>query len=150
MPSRMRVDETFFMKKRLILVATGLACVFIAGYFVHAWLTKTRINRETFDRIEVGMTLAEVEDLIGVPPGNYETRQRRFIHFANETFILHLMADPPVATWSSNDGEITIRLSNDARVAHKDFEEIELESLQDTIWRRLGFSPQQSEVTIID
>jgi len=140
------------MKKRLLLVFAGFACVLIAGYFLHAWLTKTHINRETFERIENGMTLAEVEQIIGVPPGNYETRQRNGPRHPRSAYVLfegnNIYSIAPEVTWSSNDGEIIVTVSKDGRVMHKHFNDVELESVSDTLRRWLGFAPEPDAVWV--
>ena len=92
---------------------------------------------------------AMVEELIGVPPGVYQTRRRRHVTIESSSFLWHWIDDGRTFWWSSNDGEITIRLSKDGRVTNKTFQDVSLESPQDTIWRWLGF-PQPTGVILID
>jgi hypothetical protein len=54
------------MKKRLSLLA-GLLCLLLLGGYLLLWLTAPRISHANFERIEVGMGLAEVEELLGRP-----------------------------------------------------------------------------------
>lgn len=59
------------MRKRLLFTLGPLALVLLGGYAL-LWWTAPRVSRANFGRIEVGMTLAEVEALLG-PPGMYAT-----------------------------------------------------------------------------
>jgi hypothetical protein len=136
------LDETFFingegkdraMKKRLPLLLGGAACLLVAGYFLHAWLTKTSINRDTFERIEEGMTLKEVEELIGLPPGEYE---KSVIYWLEPDFGMR----GECKSWSSDDGAITVWVSPEGKVTHKDFYEPLLrENTLDMLRRWVGF-----------
>jgi hypothetical protein len=58
--------------RRLRWVLTGLA-VMIAVGAVALWPREDRITREKFHRIEIGMSRAEVEAILGGPPGDYRT-----------------------------------------------------------------------------
>ena len=58
-------------KRRLILL--GLVAVLGTGTFVSvlAMMPRPRFSREDFNRIKEGMTLDEVEAVLGLPPGDY-------------------------------------------------------------------------------
>jgi hypothetical protein len=59
------------MRRRTLLVAlAGLAVVVAAGAVVVLWPREDRITQENCDRIHEGMTLTEVEAILG-PPGDY-------------------------------------------------------------------------------
>jgi hypothetical protein len=61
------------MHRRKLLVALGGLAVLVAvGAFV-VWPRADRITRENYDRIREGMTRAEVEAILGGPPGDYRT-----------------------------------------------------------------------------
>ncbi len=156
-------DETFFingegedrtMKKRLLLLLGGGACLLAAGYFVHAWLTKSPINRDTFERIEEGMTVKEVEELIGLPPGSYGTAWQRVNVLGDEADhkFWHLSHEKKYVHWSSNDGEITVSVSPDGKVTGKMFYYLEgtiSEGPLDTLRRWIGF-PREPVVMSIE
>jgi hypothetical protein len=59
--------------RRRVLLSVSILAVLAIGIFVGGWLLqpKPRIDQESYDRIKVGMTLAEVEAIIGAPPGDY-------------------------------------------------------------------------------
>jgi hypothetical protein len=59
------------MRRRKLIGAVGLAVLIAVGAFV-AWPRPQRITREKFDRIQDGMSRAEVEAILG-PPGDYTT-----------------------------------------------------------------------------
>jgi hypothetical protein len=60
------------MRRRKLLVAlAGLAVVSAAGVLV-LWPKPSRVTRENIDRIRDGMSLAEVEAILG-PRGDYTT-----------------------------------------------------------------------------
>src|SRR5262245_54377140 len=55
------------------IIAVGLFAVVLAGLAV-AWLRPRpmpKFTKEQFDKIQVGMTLAEVEAVLGCKPGNH-------------------------------------------------------------------------------
>jgi hypothetical protein len=116
----------------------------VAGYFLHAWLTKSPINRDTFERIEEGMTQKDIEELIGLPPGQYE----RDAIFLNVPGAMH---GETCESWSSNDGEIIVWVSSEGKVTDKTFnnEPVGRESTFDTLRRWLGF-PREPVVIVID
>jgi hypothetical protein len=47
----------------------------ILGYFVRDYWPQSGISRYNYRQIQLGMTYAEVEELIGLPPGTYRTKQ---------------------------------------------------------------------------
>jgi hypothetical protein len=59
-------------RRKLVAVVVGLAVLFAAGAFV-LWPREDRITRENFNRIREGTTRAEVESILGGPPGDYRT-----------------------------------------------------------------------------
>lgn len=135
------------MKKRLLLLLGGAACLLVAGYFVYGWLTASPINRDTFERIENGMTLKEVEELIGLPPGEYE---KGVMYWYAEPGSMFGMKGDKCESWSSNNGQIVVWVSPEGKVTDKDFNEpLERESTFDTLRRWLGF-PREPVVILVD
>jgi hypothetical protein len=59
-------------RKPLSVLAVGLAVVVVVGAFA-LWPGQSKITRESFDRIQKGMSRAEVEAILGGPPGDYRT-----------------------------------------------------------------------------
>jgi hypothetical protein len=104
------------MRRRKLLVALAALAVVAAGVVV-LWpqpQPSSRITRENFDRIKVGMSRTEVEAILG-PPGDYRTR-------LGETDGTDVIGSPPwqpdwvdygpaIATWQplvSDTGERAI------------------------------------------
>ena len=81
-------------RRRLLLVSGVLALIAVAGYMA-LWLTapRFRISEESAKLIKKGMTQAEVEAVLGVPPGDYSVTHRgnQTIHHFNE---IGLTGDP--------------------------------------------------------
>jgi len=62
------------MTKRRLLWLAYAACVLLAVFWGVRLLTpRHRINQESFEKIQVGMTLEEVAEIVGAPPGAYAT-----------------------------------------------------------------------------
>jgi hypothetical protein len=91
------------MKSRirlLILVSVLLAL------WLTLFLSKGRISRRNFEKIRVGMTTKEVEDILG-PQGDYSTRP---IELAGHT-----------PHWMTNNAVIWVWFDSHGRVVSKDF-----------------------------
>jgi hypothetical protein len=67
-------------RRRLLLVGLGALALLGCGLIV--WLTypRHRLNQASYERIEVGMTLEEVEAILGGPAADY-TGGRASIRF---------------------------------------------------------------------
>jgi hypothetical protein len=85
-------------RRKLLLLLAGLA-VLAVGVVV-LWPRTDRITRENYDRIQPGMTRAEVEAILG-PPGDYRTG-------LGETYGLY--ARPGPAQWDidSLDNDLSL------------------------------------------
>src|SRR5438128_1751089 len=60
------------MRRRFLISFTlliGLAAAVFLGFW--AMQPRPRIDQETLDKIQIGMTEREVIDIIGAPPGDY-------------------------------------------------------------------------------
>jgi hypothetical protein len=128
----------FAMGRRWLLILGALGLLAVVGVLVLVFLPQPgdRITRETFDEIREGMTLWEVEQLIGVPPGDYTTGDR----------VVYL---PPASAghgpirheWQGDEGGIEVWLNADGRVVWKDFTSVvafKRHSLLERLRRRLG------------
>lgn len=58
------------LKRKLLIFSLLLVALPLAGVLAHAIFGK-RLRVENVDQIHKGMSLAEVEKLLGGPPGNY-------------------------------------------------------------------------------
>jgi hypothetical protein len=60
------------MRRRKVLVGLGGLAVVVAAGTVVLWPRAERVTRENFDRIQIGMSQADMEAILG-PPGDYRT-----------------------------------------------------------------------------
>jgi outer membrane protein assembly factor BamE (lipoprotein component of BamABCDE complex) len=105
------------MKRRRLLVLAGVvlaAAVLVpAGLELHAYRQKGARGRpidwEHFERIKEGMSRAEVEALLGGPPGDYHTENIFYCSFG-------VTLDGQFERWSGNEGAILIRFDKQDRV----------------------------------
>lgn len=131
------------MKVPLLLVSVG--CLWVGSFFVFRWLERSPINRTAFDQIGVGMTLIEVEEIIGLPPGEYGYKNHRVqvLPEAAESFW-YASYEKRYVFWSSNDGEIIVSVSPEGMVTGKMFYELEggqPETVMEIVRRWLGLQP---------
>jgi hypothetical protein len=84
--------------------------------------TETRISRENFDRIESGMTQADVERIFGRPPGDY------FCTYGDQNALAYYIPAMPVVvynkpirseTWRGDDGVVTVTFDAGRKVFKK-------------------------------
>src|SRR4051812_5845808 len=67
------------MKRRLFLVATGLALLTVLGFVLALGVTappRHNITDETILQVRVGQTVPELEALFGIAAGNYSRRHQ--------------------------------------------------------------------------
>jgi hypothetical protein len=95
-------------RRKLWWVVAGLVVLLLAvGVFV-AWPRPNRITQENFDRIQQGMSRAEVEAILG-PPGDYRTLPQEF-----EPWALTSVAFQPsskASFWHANTMSISMSIS---------------------------------------
>ncbi len=91
------------MKRRRVIV--GLVVLAIAGLLlVTFWPRGPRPCRATFEHVREGMTLAEIEAVVGGPPGNYSDGYHLGLVFYDR---------PPPTLWTADDGELCVEFSAD-------------------------------------
>ena len=93
------------MRKRLLLLLAAVALGLLAGYLT-LWRTgpQHRITRESFARIQAGMTEQEVEAILGVPAGYYATARVAFA----ECYDLRVPAGAVEKQWTCDEGTILV------------------------------------------
>jgi hypothetical protein len=90
------------------------------------WLpaTRSQINQNNYDRIQDGMTLSEVNAILGVPPGDRRTREVMNPQKVapEETWWRHDNHSCSSAEyWVSDEGWIWVGFSSDGRAVGKRF-----------------------------
>jgi hypothetical protein len=104
------------------------------------WLAPAphRINRAGFEQIREGLTQAEVEAILGVPPGDYSTVDLRVAPADRYVFPPELRAQE----WLSDDGCVGIGFGPDGTVAAKHFTPVSVATAHPRLnrsQRRLGW-----------
>jgi hypothetical protein len=116
------------MRKRLLVlagVALAAAVIVPAVLDLHAYRPKLARNRlitwEHYRGVKLGMSQAEVEAILGGPPGDYRTDER--ISYW-DYFEAGLSPHDVVArreSWYGNDGQITLGFDEEGRVLRRGF-----------------------------
>lgn len=112
------------MRRRVVLGAVLLSAVAGAVTFIDLSVPPPRINPAQYDRIREGMTLAEVEGIIGGSPGSYPPNAlgTRVRLLAGSEFGGDLRLRQ--AYWSGTRYEIGVLLDHDERVVAKQLTKI--------------------------
>jgi hypothetical protein len=98
--------------------------ILISGLFgLSAWY-RSPIQYENFDQIRPGMTLAEVEALLGCPPGDYRKCE---IAYALDDIDFPINADE--ARWQGSQGDLMIFHDENKIVVGKSWAKGEPEAL---------------------
>jgi hypothetical protein len=113
--------ERFGMRRRkLLVVLAGLAVVAAAGVVVLR-PREDRITRANYDRIQIGMSRAHVEAILG-PQGDYTTAPVEAWGFF--AYVSRGATDPgtPMSTWDGDQGSIRLAFDQQDKVAWGDFQ----------------------------
>jgi hypothetical protein len=117
-------------RKLLAALAVGIA---LAVYL--SVPTPSRVSREYFDRINVGMRRALVESFLGMP-GDYRTGP------TEEPAVLPFDPDageqPGASYWAGDAGIVTVEYDDDDKVKEKHFEPVRRAApslFDDWLWR---------------
>jgi hypothetical protein len=111
-------------RRRLLLLALPVALVLLGVGALVLW-PRTSITRENAEKIEEGMTLAEVEALLGGPARNESGLPDNFI---NDAFVnVDACGTPPFAErrWASPGYVVIVSFDGSGRVtrhSHADFD----------------------------
>jgi hypothetical protein len=99
-----------------IIFGSAIALVLIAGYVaLRPSGVGQRVNRKHFEAIEEGMSLQDLEKLLGVPAGNYSRR----LASGPKAFIKKLgedMREENHALWVSDQGIIVVFFDDGQKV----------------------------------
>ncbi len=127
------------MRKRWRWVVAWLAIgpvVALAAFVL--WPRPTGVKWKQLDRIRRGMTLGEVEAIVG-PPGNYQTGPSTLdLTFSDPTTQAHRRWGNPAVIWASDEAHALIEFDNSGRVSEWSFiatEKTSPSAGRDTLWR---------------
>jgi hypothetical protein len=93
-------------RKRRLVIATAAALFIVllnAAWLILHLFHGADIRRETFDRIEMGMTWKEVEAVLGGPPGHYNS-----VPVIPDTWVGNWLHPEECDLWWGNEGVIEI------------------------------------------
>ena len=120
-------------KKLLVLLIVCLGLGVVAS-----WLFTPRhhVNREGFEKIQIGMTSSRVQEILGGPSGDYSTGVVKWEQFARlEARILRWSFGTP-KTWSGDEGELMVWFSSQGVVREKHM--VPGVRVQASFFRKLG------------
>jgi hypothetical protein len=124
MPAVARPPKVAMRKRLAILTGVVLAAAVIvpAALEVHAYRQKIArgrlIDQEHCDRIEVGMRQAEVEAILGGPPGDFTTEYVVYL----DPVCPYGFVDESWESWSGNEGQILVSFDKRGAVRWRQFE----------------------------
>jgi hypothetical protein len=144
------------MRKRRLLPLGILIILLAVGYAVLARTApKGHINRATAELIRPRMTAGHVEDILGVPPGDYRTGEVEFPHtgpdvdrdrteFDNVIFDIEWLSGKRrlrIEWWTGNEGGLWVCFDQSDQVVTHSFVPGKLKSpgFLDRIHRWLGW-----------
>jgi hypothetical protein len=124
-------------KRRRYLLVAGflLSALCVGGYSIYESIAGGPIRYRNFEKIQEGMTLAEVEGLLGCPPGNYATGRlyMRVVQHDGSIFYAPMIGfalcsqginDPALGTcygWHGDRGTISVVVDGADRVVRADY-----------------------------
>jgi hypothetical protein len=104
------------LRARVVLAAALLVLGALEYHAYYQKLARGRlIDKEHCDRIKVGMSQAEVEDILGGPPGDFTTKLMFFIRTGE--FDEGLRCE----RWTGNEGCVEVQFGEDGKVERKSF-----------------------------
>ena len=106
-------------RKRLLLCLAACGLLFANGFLLLSLKTGPRINQASFDRIQEGMTEAEVVEILGGPAGDYgpgmELRSAKLVQVGYWPARI-------VKRWSFGDSAVTVWFNTDGSAVGKEWE----------------------------
>jgi hypothetical protein len=105
------------MLRRVFIASALLLTVALLGVSTVVYVTapRHRITRENIAKIQHGMTLAEVEELLGASPGNHSRgmAQGLVLYTGEALWHAHHACD-----WVADDVSVRVRFDADWKVSH--------------------------------
>jgi hypothetical protein len=120
-------------RRRSLHVASTLMALVVVWIICQEVKKSLRPNRDRFEQVQKGMSLDQVIDLVGGPPGDYRTDRHRF------SISHHSLGRLNTKNWISDDGYLLVTFDDSDRVEY-----VKLRDVIDTGWfhqlrTRLGF-----------
>jgi hypothetical protein len=111
----------------------AIAVIFNVGFDFNP---NAKIDRTSFDRIQKGMDEAEVEGILGPPPGDLSVGDRVLVLGLYEGGFIWMDEHAMITEWWSNEGVIQVGFGLDKNVRSCRFFDIGLPNI--TMWERFG------------
>lgn len=104
-------------KRRLVLFPLLAFSLLVACLWV-TWPSPPGdvINRRAYEQIHEGLTRAEVDELVGLPPGDYTAHKNAPGGFRSSPGV------PPPLWWASDEGCLVVWFDADGLVISKDWQ----------------------------
>ncbi len=104
------------MRRNAVAIVVGTLCLLVVARLSFP-PPPVRTDRQAFARIQLGMSLPEVEEVIGGPPGNYAPSYHTFLHNdVYERYEGKVCPDCQKVIWRHEAGQICLRLNEEQRV----------------------------------
>ena len=105
-----------------------------------------RINQESYDKIQIGMSPEEVEAIFGVPPGSYSTKKGSVCLTCTPGFLAGQTTE---LDWISDEAVIQVWLNDEKKVIYCEGTLFADETVFDQLRRWLGFEPKNRTLTCV-
>ena len=103
------------MRRRLLVLFLCPSFLFLAIAF---FLPRPRVNRENYEKIQVGMSSREVECIFGAAPGDYSTGPVH-LHSVKQLVLGGIVPAGEAKTWCGDDGHFTVWFDDKGVVTYK-------------------------------
>jgi hypothetical protein len=103
------------MRKRLLALLLCLSFLFLAIAF---FLSRPRVNRESYGKIQVGMSSREVECIFGAGPGDYRTGPVH-LHSVKQLALAGIFPAGEAKKWYGDDGHFAVWFDDKGVVTYK-------------------------------
>ena len=107
------------MIRTVRVVLVSLACLPLVIYGIWSFHTPHHINHEGFEKLQIGMTEAEVEAVLGRPAGDYAMVAS--IYYDNFHGASHPQSE--ARQWNSEEGSITVYFDA-GRIVHTEYHDV--------------------------
>jgi hypothetical protein len=106
------------MRRKLMVTALVLVPLGVTFLSLKYFRTNIRTNRDSFDRVLIGMSEQEVEDLMGGPEGDYTSGPHIVIPEGSHSMML---GGGRLKEWVSDEGGILVEFDSSGKVASTAF-----------------------------
>ena len=119
------------MRRRFAVSSAALVLLAMACFCALWYATRPthHINEVSAEQIKEGMTLAEVESILGVPAGDYSTRRQIVLELSSGS----MLSAPRY--WTSNETSVCVDFDDNGHVVH--VHSVPVVAVDESWWARL-------------